>query len=350
MQSRRPFPLKTVLGHTLFWLAYIYYQGIIYSWEDTDQMKFRLTFHVGGLPILITVLFTYFNLYVLLPAFYYRQKYYSYTLSIIAALLAGALLTRLITHLFILPWEQLHDRARYALEAKQFWIPGRIVRVAIQYYPAIAIMTVFELMKKLIAHERQLRAVETEKLTAEMSFLKAQINPHFFFNTMNSLYSLTLTQPQKANKLVLQLSQMMRYLLDKTNTNQTDLSTEIAELENYLQIEQTRFADRLDLSFQCSGDVAGKKIMPLTLLPFAENAFKHGIEGGQSWVSINIKFAGDTLFYNVQNGKPINGQSDGHGIGLSNLRRRLELTYPGKFELNIKDDTDVFEAALKIEL
>lgn len=350
MQGRRSFLIRTVLGHTLFWLAYVYYQGIIYDWQDTDEIKFRLTWHVGALPIFITILLTYFNLYQLLPTFYYRQKYWAYTLYIIAALLLGALLTRLITHLFILPWEQVHAPIRYAHEVKQLWIPSRILRLAVQYYPAIAIMTAFELMQRLIARERQLRAVETEKLTAEMSFLKAQINPHFFFNTMNSLYGLTLTQPQEANKLVLRLSQMMRYLLDKTKATQTDLNTEIAELENYLQIEQTRFTGRLELSFQSSGDIAGKKIMPLTLLPFAENAFKHGVEEGKAWLSINIKVNGTTLYYNVQNNKPVNKQSNGHGIGLSNLRRRLELAYPNRFELIIKDQADVFDATLKIEL
>ncbi|WP_293311553.1 sensor histidine kinase [Pedobacter sp. UBA5917] len=350
MPHQRRFPLKTVLAHLLFWLAYIIYQGVVSDWQNTDEFKFSLTWHVGGLPIAVAILLTYFNLYVLLPAFYYRQRYLLYALALLATLFFGALLTRLITHLFILSWEEVHDPERYAKEVKQFWIPSRILRLAIQYYPVVAVMMVFELMQRLINRERKLRAIETEKLTAEMGFLKAQINPHFFFNTMNSLYGLTLTQPQEANKLVLRLSQMMRYLLDQTRASQTELSSEIVELENYLQIEQIRFADRLELSFQSSGDIAGKKIMPLALLPFTENAFKHGIEQGKDWISINIKVTGNTLYYHVQNNKPFHKHGNSTGIGLNNLRRRLELTYPGRFELNINDDNDLFEASLKIEL
>jgi two-component system LytT family sensor kinase len=265
-------------------------------------------------------------------------------------LLTGALLTRFLAHEYVVPWERLNDPVRYAKEVKQFWIPSRIIRLAVQYYPAIAFMTLFELMRRANIQEKLLRNAERERSIAELNFLKAQINPHFFFNTLNTLYSLILQGSTEAAKLVMHLSNLMRYMLEQTKADKVTLATEIAELENYIRIEQLRFDDRLDLSFVYSGDIAGNVIMPLTLLPFAENAFKHGVENGQAWVAIDIKVTSNQLFYSVVNSRPVQKSVPGSGIGLANLRRRLELTYPGRYTISINEQSDIFEAVLKIEL
>jgi len=195
-----------------------------------------------------------------------------------------------------------------------------------------------------------MRQLERERTVAEVNFLKAQVNPHFFFNTLNVLYALVLRKSDDAAELVLRLSGLMRYVLDKTQAEYVDLTTEIAELENYLRIEKQRFTDRLDLSFQYSGDIDAKQVIPLILLPFVENAFKHGMDKGPTWIVIQLKVTGRSLYYRVENSKPVSRKATESGIGLPNLHRRLALAYPGRSEIQIKELPDVFEAWLKIEL
>ena len=142
----------------------------------------------------------------------------------------------------------------------------------------------------------------------------------------------------------------MHYMIYEASANQVLLQDEIKYLENYISIEQMRFADRLDLSFQYSGEIEGKFIAPLLLLPFVENAFKHGIEDNSGWITINLKVVASTLFLKVENSCAAVSKQKGSGLGLANVRRRLELAYPGSHELAIHQASDVFEAELSLTL
>jgi two-component system, LytTR family, sensor kinase len=336
--------------HVMFWVSYIYYLGIIYDWQNTDELNFNIQFHVGGISIIVTILLTYFNIYVLLPLFYVSKRFISYAVALTLTLLAGAILIRFLTNQFILPWEKIHDPVRYAKEVKHFWIPGRILRVAIESYPVIAMVTVFDLIRSAYRNEKKLRELEQEKAAAEINFLKAQIHPHFFFNTLNSLYALINKRSDKAGPLVLQLSDLMRYMLQKVTADRVQLTDEIRHLENYLSIEQLRFADRLDLSFSVTGNANGILVMPLLLLPFAENAFKHGIEEGQGWITIDLKINEGEIYYRIENSKAKKGNVTASGIGLNNFSRRLELTYPNRFKFNAHNTGETFEALLKVNV
>jgi LytS/YehU family sensor histidine kinase len=193
------------------------------------------------------------------------------------------------------------------------------------------------------------QALEQEKLSTELAWLKAQINPHFFFNTLNSLYSLTLARSEKSAEMVLRLSHLMRYMLYEASANTVSLKDEIAYIENYISIEQMRFADRLDLSFQYSGDTSGQLISPLLLLPFIENAFKHGIRDSSGWITINLKVDDNFLYLKVENSYTIPVKAKEPGLGLANVKRRLELAYPGKYELNIRQSENIYSVDLKLQ-
>ncbi|HEX3386090.1 MAG TPA: histidine kinase [Mucilaginibacter sp.] len=170
------------------------------------------------------------------------------------------------------------------------------------------------------------------------------------FNTLNSLYALTLKRSQQASRVVLRLSDLMHYMLYEASANKVQLKNEIKYLEDYISIEQMRFAERLELSFQYSGDIEGKLIAPLLLLPFVENAFKHGIEDDSGWVTINLQVVKNCLFFKIENSCKGISKQKGKGLGLSNVRRRLELIYPTKHELAINHSKGVFEAELQIDL
>lgn len=343
-------PWQTVAMHLLFWSLLILYQAVSYDWENTDQLGFKLVPQVIYVSIPVTIVMTYVNLYITMPLFYYRRKYIAYGGMLLLTLLLSGLSIRLLTHTFILPWEKVHDPLRYARENKNFWIPVRIFRMSLQTYPVIAAASLLELMRKAYIQEKHLRALEKEKFSAEIALLKAQINPHFFFNTLNSVYALTLKGSALAAKVVFRLSHLMRYMLYETGAEKVLLQDDIDHLENYISIEQMRFADRLDLSFEYSGDISGKMIAPLLLLPFIENAFKHGIEEDAGWITINLKVSEDRLFLKVENSYPKHYKANGGGLGLRNVQRRLELTYPGRHTLLLHKTTESFEADLKIDL
>jgi LytS/YehU family sensor histidine kinase len=128
------------------------------------------------------------------------------------------------------------------------------------------------------------------------------------------------------------------------------LKDEITYLENYIGIEQMRYVERLDLSFQYSGDIAGKSISPLLLLPFVENAFKHGIEDSSGWITIDLKVIGTALYLKVENSFTLPAKPKKPGLGLLNVKKRLDLAYPGKHELHINQNDDIYSVALTLQL
>jgi two-component system LytT family sensor kinase len=341
---------RTILRHTLFWIAFALYEVISSGWNDTDQLSFSFEPNVLYLMVPITIVVTYINLYVLTPVWFYPQKYPAYAAGLLLLLFAGGLSIRYLAWRFVIPWEETHNPLRYQQEKKGFWIPVRILRLSAEIFPVVAVTMLFKLMRNAYRQQQKLHAVEKERLSAEMGLLKAQINPHFFFNTLNSLYALTLKRSDQASKVVLRLSALLHYMLYDAGTDKVLLVDEIGHLENYIGIEQMRFADRLTLSFRHSGDIAGKMIAPLLLLPFIENAFKHGLTKDAGWINIDLTLTGDELHLKVENSYTAGNQPARSGIGLANVRRRLNLTYPNHHTLALTPHKEKFEAVLKLDL
>jgi len=350
MGTRWQIKNKIIIPHVLFWLAYMLYATISYGWEDTDSLTFRPIAALFDATLPINIVIVYVNLYVIMPMYYYRGRYLQYAVSLVLLLAAAAVLARLLTHLFIIPWEKQHDPVRYAMENKHFWIPVRIVRLALESCPIIAVTMLVQLMLRAYQREKDQRELEKEKFMAEMSLLKNQINPHFFFNTLNTLYGLILKKSDQSAQFTLRLADLMRYMLYDVGEDRVLLKDEINHIENYLKVEQLRFAERLELSFQCFGDIGGKMIAPLILLPFVENAFKHGIAEDAGWITININVSHDHMVLNVENSYPATMPSEKGGLGVANVKRRLELIYPGKHELELIGQDGVYEAILKLDL
>ena len=339
---------RVILRHLLFWLAFIAYSAVQDGWD-----KGTLTFDLRPeflTDIPIAILLTYVNLYVLMPLYYYDQKYARYFVGLFLLLLAGGFLERYFAYVIWVPRDRIYDPAMYQSERKDFWQFLCILKDATDDCALLAVTMLIKLMRNSYNSEKRMREIEKEKFSAELGLLKAQINPHFFFNTLNSLYALNLKGSEQSSKMVLGLSDLMHYMLYEANENTVSLKKEIKYLENYIAIEQMRFADRLELTFQYSGDIEGKEIAPLILLPFIENAFKHGIEDNSGWITINLKVTGNKLFLKVENSYLKTEKQKGKGLGLKNVKRRLELTYPGKHELRIDEDKETFEIDLKLDL
>ncbi len=338
---------KTIAFHVLFWLVFTCYTAVDDGRHHHDTWSFQIN-PADLCGIGIAMLVVYVNLYVLMPRFYGNQQYLRYFIAVLLLLLAGGLISRWLSWQFWLPAERLADPD--SDEPTNYWIPVRIVSDAFENFPVLAISVLIKLMFDANAREKRLREIEKEKFTAEMGLLKAQINPHFFFNTLNSLYSLSLAQSDKSAAVVLRLSDLMRYMLYEASAPTVLLKDELTYLENYIGIEQMRYVERLDLSFQYSGDISGKWISPLLLLPFVENAFKHGIEDSSGWITIDLKVDGRTLYMKVENSYSQPPKPKKPGLGLVNARRRLELAYPGRHTLHISQNDDIYSVALTLQL
>ena len=195
---------------------------------------------------------------------------------------------------------------------------------------------------------------EKEKLTAELQLLKAQVHPHFLFNTLNNLYALTLRKSDGAPEMVLKLSGLLSYMLYECNATEVPLEKEIRMLENYVDLEKLRYGSRLDVSLNFTGDIRGKTITPLLLIPFVENAFKHGSSEQleQAWISLDLAVEGNRMSFKLVNSKDANESPGGGagGIGLVNVRKRLELIHANNYELKITPQEETFLVYLSLEL
>jgi LytS/YehU family sensor histidine kinase len=201
--------------------------------------------------------------------------------------------------------------------------------------------------------EARKKELENERLTSELRFLKAQVNPHFLFNTLNNLYYLAFTQSPNTTEVIAKLSQMMRYMIYDSNTAEVPLEKEIEYMENYIALEKLRLNNEVPIAFDVEGDTAHVRIAPLILITFLENAFKHGVSGNTSeaWVRLKLVVEGSMLTYTVENSKaPVTAEIVKTGIGLQNVERRLALSYPGKFQLTVRDEENVYYVRLDLDL
>ena len=203
---------------------------------------------------------------------------------------------------------------------------------------------------KVAQENKSLREAKTQ---AELAFLKTQINPHFLYNTLNYIYSLAYPVSDKLADAVIKLSNMMRYMLTESASadGTVDLQKEVDYIENYISIYQLRFQEGFYVDFKAEGNIAGKRVAALLLIPFVENAFKHGVVNDpQRPIRINLKVIGDRLDFSVSNKINQSQKDPSTGVGLVNIRRRLELIYPNKSELLVSENGQTYKASLVISI
>ena len=197
--------------------------------------------------------------------------------------------------------------------------------------------------------------LEKQNLMSEMAMLKAQVNPHFLFNTLNNIYTLSYKQDKNAPEAILKLSELMRYMLYEASGEKVSLDQEIKYICNYIELQRLRLKDPLDVNFIIKGNHHGKVIPPMLLIPFVENTFKHGISlQHPSAIQIDLEVRDDTLYFstvnNIVNPQLVkNGEND-RGIGFKNVQRRLTLLYPNNHILKINKTIDQYFVNLIINL
>ncbi|RAU82300.1 sensor histidine kinase [Pontibacter arcticus] len=338
-----------VLLHVVFWVVYVVFFGLLYgSYIDDYYNAFAV--ELVELPFKMTLV--YFNMYFLMPQYLLQKRYLEFAIYLvlltvgIGILMQFVLFPLLIHPLFCPPTCTEDNLTLY-----------RFVKNIVNINYLVAITAVIALLKNWYSHQQAARNLTQDKLEAELKFLKAQIHPHFLFNTLNSLYSLTLKKSDNAPEVVLKLSGLMDYMLYDANAAKVPLDKELSYIKNYIALEQIRYGSRVEVRFTEAGSIAGKQIAPLLLLPFVENAFKHGVstETKDAWIRIDVKVHENKLVLLVENCKcaekaSASSRDMASGIGLKNLRRRLELLYENSFVLEIEDEPDNYAARLEVDL
>jgi LytS/YehU family sensor histidine kinase len=196
--------------------------------------------------------------------------------------------------------------------------------------------------------------LQKENTEAQMQLLTAQVHPHFLFNTLNNVYSQTQTESPKGSRMIMGLSDMLRYILYEGSKRLVPLDKELTMIAEYINLEKIRYGNKLDVHVLIPGKTEDIYIAPLLLLPFIENCFKHGASNmlQNPWINLTVEMKGTELVMKLMNGKmPLNADPNpGKGIGINNVRKRLELLYKDKYDLQIREDDEVFVVDLKVEL
>jgi LytS/YehU family sensor histidine kinase len=219
---------------------------------------------------------------------------------------------------------------------------------------ATAMALVLKFSKYLYLKEQRNLQLQKENAEAQLKLLTAQVHPHFLFNTLNNIYSQTQTESPKGSKMILDLSDMLRYVLAEGSKAQVPLEKELRMIQDYINLEKVRYGNKLDLHLSLPDETKGLYIAPLLLLPFLENSFKHGASNflTEPWINLTIELKGNQLFLKLMNGKDDNYSHliPKSGTGIPNVKERLRLLYPDKHELQISDEKDVFVINLRLQL
>ena len=336
---------KRWLQHILFWGVAWYLLLRLFASSSTIL---PIDYIYTSVFLVTLALGTTVNLFILIPLFLARQRYLLYGFLLILSVALFAWLNMLTFSRFI-------DYILPSYYFISYFDYGDILKFFIAF---TLITTLLKLSKGwfyLMDARNKLDRLEKEHAQAALDTLKGQINPHFLFNSLNTLYSLVLKKSETAPEMILKLSGFLRYILYETSAVRVDLAKEISYMHDYMDLQKLRSGDQASITFKVTGDPSGKQIAPLLFLPLVENSFKHGIKGetGRTFVDILFSIGAEEIEFTTRNN---HGSADTlpgnevHGIGLDNLRKRLEYLYPGRFTLELSDERNVFFVKLIVPL
>lgn len=337
---------KRRLYHILFWVAYYVFAVLIsLSIHQITDGHYYLAL-ISLVPPDVGLV--YLNIYVLIPRLLFRKKFFLYLLSLLIAIFLHEALEIWLHRLYFLAGTPAF------VYVKDFNVRNFSIQALNAIY-LLGLTTGLKFVKDRMLQQQRLQEKERQHTETELRFLKSQLQPHFFFNTLNNLYSLTIQKSDLAPEIVLKLADLMSYMLYESGASTVSLDKEITHLENYIAIERLRFGPRLQLSFEKEGISGQVNIPPLLLFAFVENSFKHGlqqtIEPGK--IEIMLALEDGHLFFSISNpvpGQSANRETNGNGIGLKNVTRRLGLLFGDRYSLDMREGAGVFRVQLKIPI
>ena len=339
-----------VLTHFLFWLL-VWIIAPISSDQSITETREALIFRGIGMPIKMAA--AYFLAYYQIPRLLQEKKYIQFALSFLLS-------TVLLTFVYRINNVYIAETLAGSPHPKES-IPRMISEfeyTVLSYFPRVYffafIFLFIKTVKNRAAVKHRMEILQREKATAELNFLKAQIHPHFLFNTLNNLYVLTLDKSDSAPDLVVRLSEMLDYMLYQCKEEKVGICKELELLKNYIDLEKLRYGDRLQLDVESNIDDPQTLIAPLILVSIVENAFKHGVSGTikRAVIKVHLRVSEGNIYFRVYNTKPSVTQRDSmnykKGIGLKNVQRQLELIYPDQSTWKIEERDESYEINLWI--
>jgi len=305
------------------------------------------------LAVIIHIFFTYMLIYFLMPRWLVKGKYFAFTLMVTALLFTCVML-----FYFDFKYGNVFIREIFGRPPKA-WTHRELLSCAwdmvLYNCPAVGGAAIsIKLVKRWWLKQKESQQLATAKASVELQLLKAQVHPHFLFNTLNNIYSFTLDASPKAQEMVKKLSGLLHYIIHECNQSTVPLEKELKMIKDYMGLEKVRYGEQMDMQIDIRGDYTGKMISPLLLIPFVENSFKHGTSKmlSRPWVNLNIIVEDDIFYFMLTNSKPEEyyNPSPNKGIGLNNVQKRLQILYPGYHELKMTEEPEHFTVLLEIDL
>ncbi len=360
--------IVTLITHVLAWVVFITLPFLLFY---PRLREFGMSNHALAQVVctnVFLVLFYYLNTLVLVPRLLAKEKWFWYILSVAVCLYIFMYAPKQVALWIADPepyneltreWIRVRNPAYKGVQHPQQG-PGfnRGQRPGADPYNIVLFLLVFavgsciSIIQRWLQTEQNRKNTENEKLNTELSFLKSQVNPHFFFNTLNNIYSLAVVRSEKTAPAVMKLSAIMRYILTETQHDLVPLSNEVDFIHNFIDLQKVRLTDKVILNFSAEGYDENLLIAPLLFIPFVENAFKYGVSTKESSnINIEIKTEGHKILFSSVNyivGSE-NNLMENTGIGINNVKRRLELMYPGKHKLTTVEKDNYYTVHLEIE-
>jgi len=335
--------------YTIYWFGYILLFSLIQGLPTSDFWRALSNECYSVLP---KILFVLLIVEVAMPLLFFKNKKAHFILTYLFSILIFAFIQRLIDNYIIIAFYLTEWKSEPLLSA-----PVYLYNV-IKLQFVVTIPLTIKLVYYLAEEKNRVQSILSEKLQAELFSLRNQFHPHFLFNVLNSLYSKILSKSDDSAEIVLKISDFLRYSVYEVNTKYIPLKKEIEYLKNYISLQQLRFVNRLELSFSTNGIMENQVIEPFLILPFIENSFKYCLDdaNSQAWITISITASEEWLVIKIENSLPSdfiknkNSKNPYNGVGLTNVKRRLELLYPNQHILTIKNEVDSFFVSLKIKI
>ena len=338
---------KRIILHFLYWMGVVSLYTFIFGRANSNYYS-AFNHMMATLPVYISA--TYFTNYYILPKFLLKKNYSGAVIPTIYVLLSAAFFYVIITILFSLNAEPVNIDYKLNLDKSYFDVFIRLLGIYIVIFSAAAV----KLLKVSYEMQNKHRDLTEQKLNAELSLLKAQIHPHFLFNTLNNLYSLSLNKSDKTPDVILKLSDLLDYFLYKSTSDRVAIKKEILMIQNYIELEKLRLQEDFDLTFENKITNQETEIAPLMIIPFIENAFKHCNKNStdRKFIEINLNLTMNKFNLEVTNSynPELTNKNLSGGIGLENIKKRLNLIYQNNFSLDIKNDSDTYSVKLEINL
>jgi hypothetical protein len=339
--NSRSFFFKYKLHHILPWMLLF---GVWYYFRYQDYPTPEQAFWITLLKVTDLAIMIYVANYILIPKLLYKKKYGWFILAFVVMIVSSSLGKMQVIGRI------LHNPGLFDLSIDT---KGRIYDNVIPHFFLVIAGVAFKLMYDHFRMQKRLMEMAREKAEAELSFLKSQINPHFLFNSLNSVYFLINKENPEARQALHKFSDMLRYQLYEVKGTKIPIEKELSYLKDYVDLQKLRKDENYSVEFNYTPDIKGFSIEPLLLIPFVENAFKHISHktGETNFVKVDMSRNNGQFSFVIENSKESERTTEEHGgIGLNNVKRRLELLYPEKHILQIKEEDNFYKVDLKLKI